>query len=478
MKESIAAALRNRIAHTAHYNSPNSVQRVISLSARLRNAYAKVSGIKKNEPVIAAAPLDKPTNIANVTITSGTIVTASQISADATTSIISGPTLAQKYAHELSVLGTSVDNISRVFEKPMTAFEIATAFAQLNVTAHITLSHDKDYEVAARPHVQYVHAIAAVAKQIANADPREQMLWRVLDAQKQMGRTQVVAEEGAEGNVPPPEDDNTLKITIDADSTKLVQRLYVDYVSETNMAKLPQFMIAFDRLLFKFRDGKPLSPEEIHEVNEVDQARAIKKKKAKKSKKPVRTEAPTDTGEGEAPQEEAAPPEDEEPGDLDEVEVASSFNEITAASQTSADKWFIDLFNLFEGNRNAFIFFLRAFGEFAPQKPISWMDFWLNSIVRSTISSFRPFAVGANGTLFLKNKQGTAVELSFGLDSKRIDLVSQPVMVEPGKTLAARLVTGISIRAPRAYRDELEKIDRMSYEQAQEYFKQRATGGE
>ena len=481
MKESIAAALRKRIAHTAHYNSPNSVQRVISLSARLRNAYAKVSGIKKSEPVIAAAPLDKPTNIADTNI-ANTTITASTISSLALSesiAAISGPTQAQKYAHELSVLGTSVDNISRVFEKPMTAFEIATAFAQLNVTAYIALSHDKDYEVAARPHVQYVHAIAAIAKQIANADPREQMLWRVLDAQKQMGRTQVVAEEGAEGNnAPPPEDDNTLKITIDADSTKLVQRLYVDYVSETNMAKLPQFMIAFDRLLFKFRDGKPLSPEEIHEVNEVDQARAIKKKKAKKSKKPVRTEAPTDTGEGEAPQEEAAPPEDEEPGDLDEIEVASSL-EITAGKGKELDGWFTRLWQLYESDKFAFFFFLAATKNYSDSIR-QWIEFWINAIIRNPHTSFRPYNIAAS-MLFLRNKNGVEVHLPFRSDEaskKSVTLFGPPTMIEPGKTAIPVLEKDIPFGAHRRLTSELEKIDKLSFEQAQEYFKQRATGGE
>lgn len=478
MKESIAAAIRKRIAENTHYNSPNSVQRVFSLSAHLRDAFAHVAGVshKKKQPIISA-PVISRTNITDSTITA-TQIAPGTLSATQFQTASREPTLAQKYAHQMNVLGAAVDNIERVFNKPMAPFEIAAALMHLNVTANITLSHDKDYEVDARPHVLYVHALASIATQIANSDPKEQMLWRVMDAQK-FNMHRVVAEDG-EASAPPATDDNTLKITIDADSTKLVQRLYVDYVSETNMAKLPQFMIAFDRLLFKFRDGKPLTPEEIHEVNEVDQARAVKKKKAKKGKAKKPIEAPT---EGEQPSQEEAPQEeDDAPLDLDDVEVAS-FKEATAASTDGqADKWLTSLFNLYEGNRFGLIFFLRAFGANAATQPQAWMDFWMNGIVRNPHTSFRPDAFEANGQLVLKNKNGIKVALRFPYDAATrvngITLLSDNISQSPGKIGPVVLETDLNMKATRRLTSALEALDKMTFEQAQEFFVKRARGGE
>lgn len=80
------------------------------------------------------------------------------------------------------------------------------------------------------------------------------------------------------------EDDNLMRILTDPDSMKLVQRLYVDYVSETDTSKIAQFFVAFDKLLYKFRDGKPLSREEIEELDEIQQVRVENKKKRRAKK--------------------------------------------------------------------------------------------------------------------------------------------------------------------------------------------------
>lgn len=58
-----------------------------------------------------------------------------------------------------------------------------------------------------------------------------------------------------------------LRILTDENSTKLVHKLYKEFVSERNFTKFPEFLTGFDNLLYELRGGNPLHSEEIEEIN-------------------------------------------------------------------------------------------------------------------------------------------------------------------------------------------------------------------
>lgn len=82
------------------------------------------------------------------------------------------------------------------------------------------------------------------------------------------------AEDGADNNP------DRLKVLVDPDAQKLVMKIFQQYVSEEDYAELVMFIKDFDALLSKFRKGKPLTREEIEEIEEDVSPRTKKGKSA------------------------------------------------------------------------------------------------------------------------------------------------------------------------------------------------------
>lgn len=137
-------------------------------------------------------------------------------------------------------------------------------------------------------------------------------------AAKEINKEKVLAAEGEvqDNNI---DNEMTLKVLVDPESSRLVQRIFADYVSEDNLMRYAQFLIAFDKLLLKYRDGKPLDRQEIDEANEVEEVRSNRKKKKKVKAKPKKVV--DDRGDEAGNEPEAAEDDNDEP--MDEVEVAS-----------------------------------------------------------------------------------------------------------------------------------------------------------
>lgn len=83
----------------------------------------------------------------------------------------------------------------------------------------------------------------------------------------------------AKGNSPSVNGAFKLQVLTDPEATKLVQRIYGQYVSDADMAPFVQFMIDFDSLLAKYRKGKPITKEEINDIKEEE---GISRKEGKK----------------------------------------------------------------------------------------------------------------------------------------------------------------------------------------------------
>lgn len=145
----------------------------------------------------------------------------------------------------------------------------------------------------------------------------------------------------------PISDENKLLILVDADSSKLVQRIFSDYVSDSNLEKFAQFLLSFDKLLYKFRDGKPLEKEEIEELEEIEEARDQKRKhlrKSKKSKTAKKVKKPNDDS-----VDEDVARENDDSDDLEETEVTSSVLGIEAADKAEMDSVRKFLVNYLDG---------------------------------------------------------------------------------------------------------------------------------
>lgn len=94
--------------------------------------------------------------------------------------------------------------------------------------------------------------------------------------------TKVMAEDVQPQAAPPvaitPKEDETfsdknpdrLKVLIDPDAAKLVQRLYQQYVSEDDFSTLVMFIKEFDSFLARYRD-RPLSKTEIERIEQEQQ---------------------------------------------------------------------------------------------------------------------------------------------------------------------------------------------------------------
>jgi len=64
-----------------------------------------------------------------------------------------------------------------------------------------------------------------------------------------------------------------LQVLIEPDAQKLVMNTFKQYVSEDDFSELVMFIKDFDSLLFRYRKGKPITREEIDEIeNEMEMA--------------------------------------------------------------------------------------------------------------------------------------------------------------------------------------------------------------
>jgi hypothetical protein len=78
----------------------------------------------------------------------------------------------------------------------------------------------------------------------------------------------IIANDEEDGDENPDNNPDRLKVLVDPDAQKLVMKIFQQYVSEEDYAELVMFIKDFDALLAKFRKGKPLSREEIEDIEE------------------------------------------------------------------------------------------------------------------------------------------------------------------------------------------------------------------
>lgn len=151
-------------------------------------------------------------------------------------------------------------------------------------------------------------------------------------AAKEINKEKVLAAEGEvqDNNI---DNEMTLKVLVDPESSRLVQRIFADYVSEDNLMRYAQFLIAFDKLLLKYRDGKPLERQEIDEANEVEEVRS--KRKKKKNSKAKAKKVSDDRGD-EAGNEPESEQNDDTDESMDEVEVASAIETLASNGDVAA----------------------------------------------------------------------------------------------------------------------------------------------
>lgn len=62
--------------------------------------------------------------------------------------------------------------------------------------------------------------------------------------------------------------DASVKVLIDEPAQKLANRIYKQFVSETDFTSYPIFVMRFDQLLFEFRGNKPITADEVEEFAE------------------------------------------------------------------------------------------------------------------------------------------------------------------------------------------------------------------
>jgi len=74
-----------------------------------------------------------------------------------------------------------------------------------------------------------------------------------------------------------------LKCLVDANSHKMAQKLYYDYISESNFAKFSVFLSKLDNLLYNM-GGKPVDKNEVEEDDEIPRMGKNKDKKRKKDR--------------------------------------------------------------------------------------------------------------------------------------------------------------------------------------------------
>jgi len=93
------------------------------------------------------------------------------------------------------------------------------------------------------------------------------------------------AAQGAEKK--PDDNPDRLKVLVDSDAARLVQKLYNQYVSENDFADLVIFIKDFDSLLAKYRKDKPLTKEEIARIEREQGGDDMPTPKKKKKGPPV-----------------------------------------------------------------------------------------------------------------------------------------------------------------------------------------------
>jgi len=267
-------------------------------------------------------------------------------------------------------------------------------------------------------------------------------------------------KEVAEGEPDDPaREDNKLLILIDPDSAKLVQRVFADYVSEDDLSKFAQFLLSFDKLLFKFRDGKPLEREEIEELEEIEEARAQKKRqrRASRSKKKKNIKPNDDSYDEEGNE------------DLEEVEVASV--------EENAGSYNAEVVKAFNSWMTSFV-----------SEPIifSWLTLATANLIRAgnkiqdilsffrmltEVSSFK--MIGMNhGNILLENKLGINLEVKLPVfDNKPVVLLSESIRDSSNNVIQKVLVKIPRLAATRILTAALESYDKTSYGQHEEYIK-------
>lgn len=250
------------------------------------------------------------------------------------------------------------------------------------------------------------------------------------------------------------EPDITLKILKDAEGTKLAQRLFTDYVSDVDMSKLLQFFLAFDSLLFKFRDGKPLEKPEADELDDVQEKRvSAKAKKAKKGKVKKKEAAPEE------------PATDEEPSDIEEVEVA-------ALTETAAQMQFTEFFrrwlDLADSNELPLMMLSRAAAnqiDNTQGRDFPGIFKFFGDLIGPQSSwshTFTPIGL-INGALLLTNSKGASVRLVLAL----MNNAKKPMFVtSQGNNV---ILKKVQPNAPRAFFDLLVRLETMTRVDAENY---------
>ncbi len=293
-------------------------------------------------------------------------------------------------------------------------------------------------------------------------------------AAKKMDEKIVTAEEADEAGEAAPvasKDVNKLLILVDPDSAKLVQRIYADYVSEEDLSKLVQFILAFDKLLFEFRDGKPLEKEEIEELEEIEEAReqTKRKRRAIRGRPKAKKVAPSNDSDDEQG--------DEPDSDFDEVEVASNrIPSITKNYNVGDAKGFMEAFIkaysthpvFFGGVVTAITSLIRDQGARLPDV----MHFFTN-LMKPVNHSFEAESIRNSG-IVLKNKNQVRliVELPMLNNNRKnpIRLVTLPQLSDSPEGRSVKVLSTINnLAATREFFGVLSDVEKKTNEELQKW---------
>lgn len=274
-------------------------------------------------------------------------------------------------------------------------------------------------------------------------------------AAKEINKEKVLAAEGEvqDNNI---DNEMTLKVLVDPESSRLVQRIFADYVSEDNLMRYAQFLIAFDKLLLKYRDGKPLDRQEIDEANEVEEVRSNRKKKKKAKAKPKKVV--DDRGDEAGNEPEAAEDDNDEP--MDEVEVASVMEVKASVNVKDAAR------NLINAFKESPFFMMVAMGMFARllsrgHRSADIAKFFVQ------LFNYKGFSFDSlNNTNFVfVNKNGVSVQLVVPYlttnKDRKLTLISDTMKI--GDAFKTKILVEIeSLNAGRMLWHELDKIAPMT----------------